>query len=73
MNTGRSNAGGPTIVEGRAQVLEGRKHDDRGATATEYAILLAFVMAVIISGITLYGACLSDWIANLTTGLPVIH
>ena len=35
------------------------ERDDRGATATEYAILVAFIAAVILVGITVFGSQLN--------------
>jgi Flp pilus assembly pilin Flp len=33
----------------------GHVHDSRGATAVEYAIMLAFIAAVVIAGVALLG------------------
>lgn len=40
---------------------------DRGATATEYAILVAFIAIVVIAGVTLFGTALSGWFSDLAT------
>lgn len=40
---------------------------DRGATATEYGILVAFVAFLIIVGATLFGRALSDYFGRLAT------
>jgi pilus assembly protein Flp/PilA len=34
---------------------------DRGATATEYAILVAFIALLIIVGVTFFGHQLNNW------------
>ena len=43
------------------------REKDRGATATEYAILVAFVALAIIVGATLFGAAVSNWFSNLAS------
>jgi pilus assembly protein Flp/PilA len=40
---------------------------DRGATATEYALLVAFIAIAIIVGVTLFGAALNTFFGNLAT------
>ena len=40
---------------------------DRGATATEYAMLVAFIAIAIIVGVTLFGAALNTFFGNLAT------
>jgi Flp pilus assembly pilin Flp len=40
-----------TWWEGRA----GHLHDPRGATAVEYAIMLAFIAAIVVAGVALLG------------------
>jgi len=45
--------------------------DDSGATALEYAVLVAFIAIVIIAGVTLFGKALSDYFATLFPALPV--
>lgn len=47
-----------------------RSHDDRGATATEYAILVGFIAFVIIAGVTVYGASLNGWFSTMAAQLP---
>lgn len=39
--------------------------DERGATATEYAILCGFIAMVIVAGVTLFGASLGDYYNHL--------
>ena len=38
---------------------------DRGATATEYALLVAFIAIAITVGVTAFGSQLSDWFSSL--------
>jgi pilus assembly protein Flp/PilA len=38
---------------------------DRGATATEYAILVAVIAMVVIGGATLFGSNLDSWFSGL--------
>ena len=42
---------------------------DRGATATEYALLVAFIALVVVGGATLFGTALSNWFKNLATSI----
>lgn len=44
--------------------------DDRGATATEYAILVALIAIAIVGGITLFGTQLNQWFSTLAAGVP---
>lgn len=45
---------------------------ERGANATEYAILMSFVMMIIIVGITLFGLELLGWYDELTAHLKLV-
>jgi pilus assembly protein Flp/PilA len=40
---------------------------DRGATATEYALLVAFIALAIIIGVTAFGSALNTFFTNLGT------
>jgi len=42
---------------------------DRGATATEYAVLVAFIALAIIIAVTLFGTDLSAWFNSLAAKL----
>ena len=42
---------------------------DRGATATEYAVLVAFIALAIIVAVTLFGTDLSNWFNSLAAKL----
>jgi pilus assembly protein Flp/PilA len=41
------------------------RNDERGATATEYAILVAFIALLIILGVAFFGGALNTWFHNL--------
>ena len=45
------------------------KDDERGATATEYALLLAFIALVIIVGITALGGKIEGLFSNAASSL----
>ena len=47
----------------------GEDRADRGATATEYAILVAFIALAIVLGVTFFGSTLNTWFSNLATSL----
>ena len=40
---------------------------EKGATATEYSLLVAFIALLIIIGVTAFGNALSTWFTNLGT------
>lgn len=40
---------------------------DRGATATEYGILVAFIAFIVIAGVTLFGQALDAYFDKLVT------
>jgi pilus assembly protein Flp/PilA len=44
-----------TKVQTSWGLLRIRAEEDRGATAVEYAIMLAFIAAVVVAGVTLLG------------------
>ena len=48
-----------------ALVLVGRDEED-GATATEYALLVAFIAFAVIAGVTLFGTALSGYFSSLS-------
>lgn len=49
--------------------LKERAADEKGATATEYALLIAFVALAIIVGATLFGTALSNWFSSLADNI----
>lgn len=44
-------------------IVSGEK--EKGATATEYAVLVSFIALIIIAGVTIFGNALSDWFSTL--------
>ncbi|GIN05662.1 hypothetical protein Pve01_73200 [Planomonospora venezuelensis] len=42
-----------------------RRDDERGATATEYALLVAFIAFLIIVGVTAFGGALGGYFTEL--------
>ncbi|MEZ2390741.1 Flp family type IVb pilin [bacterium RCC_150] len=40
---------------------------EKGATATEYSLLVAFIALVIIVGVTAFGGALNTWYNNIAT------
>ena len=40
---------------------------EKGATATEYSLLVAFIALLIIAGVTLFGNALNDWFSTLAS------
>ncbi|MDP9884834.1 pilus assembly protein Flp/PilA [Sinomonas atrocyanea] len=44
-------------------IVNGEK--EKGATATEYAVLVAFIALVVIGGVTVFGNQLSGWFNTL--------
>lgn len=46
--------------------------DERGATATEYGILMSFIVMLVIGGITLFGLELLGWYDELTVHLKLL-
>jgi Flp pilus assembly pilin Flp len=44
-----------TSAKVQLELLRSRVEEDLGATAVEYALMLAFIAAVVIAGITLLG------------------
>ncbi|MDQ0673689.1 Flp pilus assembly pilin Flp [Pseudarthrobacter siccitolerans] len=46
--------------------------DEVGATATEYGILMAFIVVIAFAGVSLFGLALSGWYDELTAHLKVV-
>jgi pilus assembly protein Flp/PilA len=42
---------------------------ERGATATEYSILVGFIAVVIVAGVGMFGVALNSFFGFLTTGV----
>jgi pilus assembly protein Flp/PilA len=45
---------------------------ERGATATEYALLVAFIALAIIVGVTAFGTALNNFFSNLGTRVGLL-
>jgi pilus assembly protein Flp/PilA len=45
---------------------------ERGATATEYALLVAFIALVIVAGVTLFGSQLNTFFSTLGSKVGII-
>ena len=45
------------------------REEERGATATEYSILVGFIALVIVAGVGLFGVALDSVFGFLTTGI----
>ena len=43
---------------------------DRGATATEYAILVSLIALAIVGGVALFGTTLDGWFSTMSARLP---
>lgn len=50
-------------------VLGAEKRDEKGATATEYGLLVAFIAFLIIVGVTAFGNALNDWFNELANAV----
>lgn len=46
---------------------------DRGATATEYALLVAFIALVIIAGVTVFGSSLDTFFSNIGAKVGLVN
>ncbi|MDI3193775.1 Flp family type IVb pilin [Pseudarthrobacter sp. AL07] len=47
--------------------VKDRLSSEKGATATEYSLLVAFIALLIIAGVTLFGNALNDWFSTLAS------
>lgn len=47
--------------------VKDRLESEKGATATEYSLLVAFIAFIVIGGVTLFGAALNTWFGQLAT------
>jgi len=46
-----------------------RGRDDRGATATEYGLLVGFIVIIIVAGVGMFGTALDSYFSTLATWL----
>lgn len=47
--------------------VKDRFTSEKGATATEYSLLVAFIALLIIIGVTAFGTALNSWFSSLGT------
>jgi pilus assembly protein Flp/PilA len=47
--------------------IKDRLESEKGATATEYSLLVAFIAFAIIVGVTAFGGALNTWFTGLGT------
>jgi pilus assembly protein Flp/PilA len=47
--------------------VKDRFTSEKGATATEYSLLVAFIALLIIAGVTLFGNALNAWFSTLAS------
>ncbi|MFF1382475.1 Flp family type IVb pilin [Arthrobacter sp. NPDC058288] len=47
--------------------VKDRLSSEKGATATEYSLLIAFIAFLIIAGVTAFGGALNTWFSDLGT------
>ena len=45
--------------------VKDRLSSEKGATATEYSLLIAFIAFLIIGGVSFFGGALDTWFTNL--------
>ncbi|TIC84522.1 Flp family type IVb pilin [Nocardioides sp. GY 10127] len=45
------------------------RRSDRGATAVEYGLLVAFIALIVVGGVTLFGQALSGFFSDLATAI----
>jgi pilus assembly protein Flp/PilA len=45
--------------------VKDRFSSEKGATATEYSLLVAFIAFIIIVGVAIFGTALSNWFSDL--------
>ena len=45
------------------------RSNERGAVATEYAVLIAFMVVLIVGGVALFGGDLAAWFGGLIDGI----
>ena len=54
-----------------------RKHvfvrDERGATATEYALLVGFIALALIAGVTIFGTSLNDTFDGFSSRVTALN
>ncbi|WP_309073203.1 Flp family type IVb pilin [Paenarthrobacter sp.] len=56
-----------SVISFIAGVKDRFTSEEKGATATEYSLLVAFIAFAIIAGVTFFGTSLSTWFNDLGT------
>ena len=59
-----------TIFETMSKRLDGANNRERGATAVEYAIMVAFIAAAIFGSVTLFGAAVTGLFTTVIDNWP---
>jgi pilus assembly protein Flp/PilA len=54
------------------RLLSAAQRSERGATATEYGLLVGFIAMVIVSGVALFGTAVDAWFAAFAATLAAI-
>lgn len=49
--------------------IAARCSNERGAVATEYAVLIAFMVVLIVGGVAVFGGDVADWFEGLVDGI----
>ncbi|MDQ0922617.1 pilus assembly protein Flp/PilA [Pseudarthrobacter sp. W1I19] len=57
------------LLNGASEKLVAFRNQERGATATEYSLLVGFIAIVIVAGVGLFGTALNSSFGFLTTGI----
>ena len=56
----------------RLSARPGRLRDERGATATEYGLLVGFIAIAIVLAVMAFGTSIADWYIRLAGTVAVI-
>ena len=48
------------------------ERDDRGATATEYGLLIGFIAMAIVLGVGIFGSALNSYFSGLATWIATV-
>jgi pilus assembly protein Flp/PilA len=54
------------------EICEGRRRDERGATATEYGLLVGFIAIIIVAGVGFFGESLDAYFNGLGVWLSTV-
>jgi pilus assembly protein Flp/PilA len=61
---------GDTVMKAWIKNVKSFLRDEEGATAVEYAVMLALIIVVALGAITALGTKVSTTFANITTAMP---